>query len=40
MICKDLGFKYGPEVRFAISKQDERSIDLKREIADVVPEII
>ena len=39
-MCRDLGFKYGPEIRFFVSKKDERSLELKKEIGDVVPEII
>lgn len=40
MICRDLQFKFGPEVRFSISAKDERNTELKREISQVVPEII
>ncbi|KAL4465946.1 hypothetical protein ABPG74_004183 [Tetrahymena malaccensis] len=40
MICRDLGFKYGPEVRFAISTKEEKQAELKKEISDVIPEIM
>lgn len=39
-MCRDLGFKYGPEIRFFVSKKNERSLELKREIGEVVPDII
>ena len=40
MICRELGFKYGPDVRFAISEKDNRQLELKKEISDVIPEIV
>lgn len=40
MMCRELGFKYGPDMRFAVSKNDERSSKLKTELAEVIPDIM